>query len=214
MDGGSTADAQSFEIFMRRLGVGKLDAVIATGTLPENIQGLPYLMSRFHATKLYYSAMPTTDNLFLQYPAEHIQEPIDDTFNVGDVVVEILVPYKTNGFSATPNDNTLVVRLLYGAQSFLFVNNCNVACQSLLSTELSQKATVLFLGGHGDCDVNSLLLIKDTLPDKIVYGYPDTLCSQVHESIAFIGNVSLTELNKGDLMITTDGLNSYVGYKP
>jgi len=212
INGGIEDDAVYLNSFIRDVGVGKIDYVIATGGAEQHVGGLPFLMSRFNPDLLYFSGIPTEHNLFLEYPINKFLLPSDETITIGGVVVKILTPYKDSvGFEGDINDNALVVRLIYGSESWLIMNDCTSTCQAHLDADLDVETTLLFLPAR--CEDTSLYLLNEANPRKLVYGYPEELCHDVMDKIAYI-NVPLTQLNEGELLATTDGLETSVYYKP
>jgi competence protein ComEC len=104
---------------------------------------------------------------------------------IGGAIVEVLAPCPEFSSDRGPNDNSIVVRLTYGARSMLFVGDAEREEEGILleTARGSLRADVLKVGHHGSRTSSSPRLLEAVAPREAVisvgcrnrFGHPDPI---------------------------------------
>jgi len=134
-DGGFDPGARVVEPFLRGRGITRLDAVLLSHPHPDHLNGLHRVLARFPVAALWTSGddghNPEYGRLLDEARARGVRLPVPATTELGALRIEPLGPFvATNGGDrvgppegTSVNDASLVVRLVFGARSFLFAGD-------------------------------------------------------------------------------------------
>lgn len=168
--------------YLRENGVKKLDLVIATHPDKDHIGGMEevagtFPVERFWMPRVKEKLVPDSDfytgmlwNLEKQgtkaaYPCAGEQ------LKLGDMVFTVLSPSKT--YSDT-NNSSIVVRLSFGRNSFLFTGDAEKKAESdMLKSGMNLKADVLKVGHHGSKSSSTKEFLKAVSPRYAVISVGD-----------------------------------------
>lgn len=168
--------------YLRENGVKKLDLVIATHPDKDHIGGMEevagtFPVERFWMPRVKEKLVPDSDfytgmlwNLEKQgtkaaYPWAGEQ------LKLGDMVFTVLSPSKT--YSDT-NNSSIVVRLSFGRNSFLFTGDAEKKAESdMLKSGMNLKADVLKVGHHGSKSSSTKEFLKAVSPRYAVISVGD-----------------------------------------
>lgn len=152
IDAGNNADGKKLVNYFKENNIESFDYVVATHPHEDHIGGIDDIINNFDVSTFYMPEVLTTtktfedvldalDNKNMKYDVPKI----DDTFNLGDANIKVI--YVGNS-SSDLNDSSIVLKLTYGNNSFLFTGDAtsNVEKQ-ILNKEL--KSDVLKVGHHG-----------------------------------------------------------------
>lgn len=168
--------------YLRENGVKKLDLVIATHPDKDHIGGMAdvveaYDVERFWTPQLKEKLVPTSgfytdllDGLNRQSAA--VSHPwAGEQLRLGDMVFTVLSPKKL--YSDT-NDSSVVVRLSFGKNSFLFTGDAEKKAENdMLKSGANLKADVLKVGHHGSKSSSSKDFLKAVNPQYAVISVGD-----------------------------------------
>lgn len=220
IDGGKDSNSQSLILKIRNLGVEKIDYVIASHLHDDHIGGLPYIFLKMNIGQVFYNgnfATTQSYNLFKQYAVNLTPVATDGIFDFSqNVMTSMYVPYDNgHGFSSNENDNSIIVRLTYGKESFLFTGDCEMDCEASVSNA-NLQSQVLKVAHHGSQTSSTLAFLSKVKPEVAVievgagnsYGHPsdDTVQRFNYLSVP----TYRTDIN-GDVVITTDGFAWGIG---
>lgn len=134
------------------------------------------------------------------------------SYGVGDATFTIYAP-QTNSIYSSLNNYSVVLRLTYGDNSFLFTGDAEkISEKEMLSGGYNLSADVLKVGHHGSSGSTSQDFLKAVSPDYAViscgkdneYGHP-------HKETLSLLNKSKTEILRtdklGTIVLTSDGKN-------
>jgi len=168
-----------------------IDVVIATHPDQDHIGGLPEIFSRYHVGALFESGLTSENGV---YSAMEKEAESDGTRKIiarggekihlaQNVILEILYPNKNFPPRAETNSTSVVVKLTYGNESFLFTGDLPQEQEN----ELVQKygtalhVNVLKFGHHGSKTSTSPEFLSDVAPEYGIvsagagnkYGHPN-----------------------------------------
>ncbi|MDR1515683.1 MAG: MBL fold metallo-hydrolase [Synergistaceae bacterium] len=215
VDSGTKKFAGKLVSKIRALGVRKIDLVVATHPHADHIGGMKDVINAFEIGKVWDSGY--NHNSPLQ---REMLEAIRDKKirfgrpkhgfieKIGDAGIEVLAPRKPiSGTDSDPNNNSLVVRVVYGEISFLMTGDIEEAGRE--SAGPFPKSTVLKVAHHGSHNGTDDKLMRGVRPEiailsygkKNQYGHPHGSVLKLLEK--YKTRVYATE--GGDITITTDG---------
>lgn len=168
--------------YLRENGVEKLDLIIATHPDKDHIGGMAdvveaFAVERFWTPQLKPKLVPTsgfyTDLLDgLDRRSVPVTNPwAGKQLKLGDLLFTVLSPSKL--YSDT-NDSSLVVRLSFGKNSFLFTGDAEKKAEGdMLKSGMNLKADVLKVGHHGSKSSSSKDFLKAVDPQYAVISVGD-----------------------------------------
>ena len=151
---------------------------------------------------------------------EYIPSEVGDTYKIGDASFEILGPVASLKVK-DPNDYSVVIRLDYGENSFVFTGDAEEASEEAMLKENDAskfKCDVLKVGHHGSESSTSDAFLKATNPSLAIimcgkgeeqgntYGHPDKVVVDRLEAAKV--NVLRTDL-EGTIVICSDKKEVY-----
>jgi competence protein ComEC len=203
--------------YLEKLGVKKIDLIIATHPHSDHIGGLIEILNSIPASKVITNGQLNTSSSYEQFldailnsKAFYKEVAQGDTISEGDLVFSVLNP-KTIMVDEE-NENSIVLRLSFGKISFLFMGDAGETVEyRTLMEELPISSTILKLGHHGSQSSSSIPFLQSVKPEITIYsaglgnpfGNPNP---NVIQSLVEMGiNIYGTDRN-GTIIITSDGL--------
>lgn len=219
IDGGDAAAGPKLVWFLRRLGIDRLDCVVATHPHADHIGGLPDVLDRVKVGQvimpaLTESAVPTTRvyERFLESVAGNGAQVVPAVPGAvhafGDIVMTILSP--VFGETESLNDMSVVLRLQYKNVSFLFTGDAGEAVENeLLANGSELSADVLKVAHHGSETSSSPEFIRAVSPRVAVVECGDGTAHHPHrDTVAALtaGNAAVFRTDRdGTVTVLTDG---------
>ncbi|MDO4182306.1 MAG: ComEC/Rec2 family competence protein [Coriobacteriia bacterium] len=132
---------------------------------------------------------------------------VGDTLTLGQATVTFVGPV---GAFEEENNNSLVLRIDYGATSFLFMADAEYAAEmALIDAGANVRATVLKVSHHGSAGATTRAFLQEVLPDYAVisvgqndFGHPKP---SVLERLDWIGARVLRTDESGTIRAQSDG---------
>ncbi len=216
IDGGNRANSRYYYTYIKNENLKKIDYMIASHYDEDHIAGLISILKNYDVvkvlcpdykknTKIYNSFTRSLNNS----KAEIIHPKQGDNFNLGKAKVKIFWPKEYE--NDKDNDNSIVVKIIYGNMSFLFPADAskNVEDQ-LIYSAYNLKSDVYMLAHHGSKFSNSKEFIKEVNPKLAIisvgknnrYNHPsNSLVNSLNNS-----NIKILRTDKdGDIKIKCDG---------
>lgn len=208
IDGGIPSCSQQVFNYIKSLGISDLKYAVATHPDADHIGGLP---AAFHAANVQTLLSPVEqheDNRFstLLETAQEKSVPLmipkaGGIFNLGNSQITVLSPVVQ---FADINDLSLVLRLDYGENSFLFTGDASTAVErDLIARKADIDADVLKVSHHGSNSGTSSDFVATVSPEYAVISCANMPNIEVLYALADTRTL-ITE-QKGNIIIKSDG---------
>ncbi|MGB7210702.1 MAG: ComEC/Rec2 family competence protein [Pyrinomonadaceae bacterium] len=205
--------------FLWEKGYSKIDHILATHADADHIQGLVDVAKNFQIGSAIFGRMPMNDSDFAElYEVMQRRGIVTETINrgeilkFGDVAVEVLYPFVSNDENApSDNNNSVVLRLVYGSRAILLTGDIERAAETALVTNGGTLAAdVVKVAHHGSRTSSTSAFIDATRAQYAIisvgrrspFGHPHT---EVVERWQATGAQVLTTGSSGLISISTDG---------
>lgn len=184
-DGGNRAHADEVVQYLKNHQVETIDYMISSHYDEDHLGGLVKCLDNFevehvlgsdyvHTSDLFNTFMntATAHAIIVEYPS------VGDTYEFGTGSFTVMAP---DGISQNSNDNSVVIRLVNGNNSFMFMGDAEETSeQDMISTGMNLDCDVLSLGHHGSASSTSWDLLEASTPSWAViscgqdnsYGHP------------------------------------------
>ena len=132
----------------------QLDLVVLTHPQEDHVAGLPAALDRYRVGAVLTSGAVNDTVAYREFSGRSAGARVvrgGDQFRLGDVRFEVLWPLRDNTGAASLNNRSLVLRVTYGATTFLLTGDIEAAAQAaLFSTDSAAlRADVLKVPHHG-----------------------------------------------------------------
>lgn len=217
IDAGNNADGPLLVDYMKKLGVEKIDYLVATHAHEDHIGGIDNIINAFTIDKFYMPDVVTTTKTFedviiaLEDKNVGIDVPnIGDSFNFGLMEFEVLY---LGDDDSNLNETSIVLRGVYGDNSFLFTGDATDNCESvILKNKSFIDSDVLKVGHHGSRYSSSVDFLKKVTPKYAIIstGIGNSYDHPHQEAISRLENIGTeiyrTDIN-GTIVVSSDGRN-------
>jgi len=214
IDGGNADDSNLMYAFLKNNGIKHLDYVVATHAHEDHVGGLSGALSYASAETVLCPVTAYDSKAFnnfvktVQRQGASITVPHKgQTFSLGDATCTVLAV----NTSADTNNSSIVLRVVYGATSFLFTGDAEYETeQAIIGSGAPLGSTVLKVGHHGSSTSSGYQCIWNVMPQYAViscgkdssYGHPhDEVVSRLQDAGATILRTDL----QGDIFFTSNG---------
>ena len=184
-DGGNRAHADEVVQYLKDQQVDTIDYMVSSHYDEDHLGGLVKCLDNFevehilgsdyvHTSELFNTFMntATAHAIIVEYPS------VGDTYEFGTGSFTVMAP---DGISQNSNDNSVVIRLVNGNNSFMFMGDAEETSeQDMISTGMNLDCDVLSLGHHGSASSTTWDLLEASTPSWAViscgqdnsYGHP------------------------------------------
>ncbi len=154
IDAGNNEDGKLLVSYLKTLNVDKIDYLVGTHPHEDHIGGMDDIINNFKIDKYFMPDEISTTKTFedvldaLEKNNLTYTTPKDgESYNLGDATIKV-IHVKEN--AADLNESSIVLRLTYGNNSFLFTGDATKKVeQEILSSNVEIKSDVLKVAHHG-----------------------------------------------------------------
>lgn len=158
--------------FLKREGINKLDVVVVTHPHDDHVGGIASVLKAIPVGVVYDSGMPHTSRAYretlrliekkgIKYRVARSGDIIDLG---GGVLGEVLGPSEPLIGESALNNNSVVIRLTYGAFSALFTGDAEKEAEEEIMKRHDVSARLLKVGHHGSKTSSSADFLKAVKP--------------------------------------------------
>lgn len=215
IDGGKPEKSSYIYAWLQQHGLSYLDVIVATHVDADHIGGLSGALNYASVGTAYCpETTGTTETFqsFVKYLAQRGKQitvpTAGETFALGGAQVQILGPLHR---AEDSNDNSIVLKVSFGASSFLFTGDAERAEeQDLLNAGVNLQSTVLKVGHHGSDTSTSYPFLRAVAPQYAVisvgagnsYGHPtEAVLSRLRDA----GVTTFRTDMQGEITAVSDG---------
>ena len=215
IDGGKPEKSSYIYAWLQQHGLRYLDVIVATHVDADHIGGLSGALNYASVGTAYCPVTTGTTETFqsfVKYLAQRGKQitvpTAGATFTLGGAQVQILGPLHS---AEDSNDNSIVLKVSFGATSFLFTGDAERAEeQDLLNAGVTLQSTVLKVGHHGSDTSTSYPFLRAVAPQYAVisvgagnsYGHPtEAVLSRLRDA----GVTTFRTDMQGEITAVSDG---------
>ena len=172
-DGGNRSHADEVVQYLKNQQVETIDYMISSHYDEDHLGGLVKCLDNFevehvlgsdyvHTSDLFNTFMntATAHAIIVEYPS------VGDTYEFGTGSFTVMAP---DGISQNSNDNSVVIRLVNGNNSFMFMGDAEETSeQDMISTGMNLDCDVLSVGHHGSASSTTWDFLEATSPSYAV----------------------------------------------
>lgn len=206
--------------FLRRKGVTSLDAIVLSHPHSDHLGGIQYLLERFQVVRLIRSEFSSNSRLYNELFAtaerrgvEVIQAKAGDKLPFDSTArAFVLNPFWTYDSTASLNNSSLVLKVLYGSSVFLLMGDVEAEAERNIVSRYGAMldCDVLKVGHHGSITSTSDVLLKRIAPTIAIisvgrtnkFGHPSTeIVAELKQQ-----NIEVRRTDEeGAVIVRTDG---------
>ena len=180
IDTGDTPTKERLVGYIKKEGITVIDKLIITHPHADHIGGVQAVFDNFTVKQVYDSGQTTTSNMYKQYLVSVQKKKIPfalleagTQLDVGGgVLFKVLSPEKPfiKGTDSDLNNNSIVLKLIYGNFSMLFTGDAEKEAEQRMGKSFAAelKSTVLKAGHHGSSTSSSHGFLKAAEPETVV----------------------------------------------
>lgn len=215
VDGGPADASSVIYTILKNSGIDKIDYMVATHPDADHIGGLSGALNYAQVTTCYCPVTEhdtkTFKNLVKYLNKQDVSITVPkagDKFKLGSANVTILGPI---GETDDTNNSSIVLRVEYGKNSFIFMGDAEVEEETQIINEYKNiSADVIKIAHHGSASSSSKELLDAVKPQYAIvsvgkdnsYGHP------VQATLDIISNAKATIYRtdlQGDITVKSDG---------
>ncbi|PWT27039.1 ComEC/Rec2 family competence protein [Butyrivibrio fibrisolvens] len=220
IDGGTSDQSQKLYSILKSQNINQLDYVVCTHPHADHAGGLPGALA-YAKVGAAFAPVTTYDNSSFNKYVKAVEKQgksiivpeVGSMYPLGNAIITVLGPTDVEP-SMDPNDISLVLRIDYGQNSFLFSGDAEQEEQQLLMWNEYDllNVDVLKAAHHGSSNGASYAFIKAVSPSVTViscgvgnsYGHPHAEALELLQQ--YNSALYRTDL-QGDIVVSSDGTN-------
>lgn len=220
VDGSTGKKARVIEDVLHKKGINSLDMVVLTHPHDDHLGGLLQVMTDIKTKSVLDSSFPNTSPQYLNFlrliqknKIKYFAARAGEVFKFGPVNVQVIAPFneEITGTESDANNNSVVLRVVYGNTSFLLMGDAAFEEEEkILSFWKNIKSDVIKIGHHGSRTSTCDDLLRSVSPKEAIisvgaqnrYGHPSN--STLERLFSRAIKVFRTD-QSGAIVLTSDG---------
>lgn len=215
IDCGHEKAQSSFDDILRYLNADTIDIAVLTHPDSDHIGSFPEIVDKY-AIKTFvtcdYSAIceaplyETLDNALHNADIPIMYAHAGDVLHAGEIELNVLSP---DHIYSTSNDNSVVIRLIYGDFSALFTGDISKKAEKdILASGCELRSDLLYVAHHGSSGSSSEEFLRAVSPDYAVISTQGSTylpgCEAIYRLMECGCTIYRTDIS-GDIAVFTDG---------
>jgi len=222
IDCGEASEYELVEAYLNKLGVKRIDYVVATHPHSDHMGGMSEVIDNYKIGEVIFPYLDDSDFPTSKY-FENFLDSCDakgleitearagSVINIGDARAEIIAPLSDDYSGA--NDYSIGIILTHGSNDFIFTGDAErLAETEMLESGRLREVDVYKVGHHGSDTSTSADFLKAISPDYAVimcgegnsYGHPhDVIVKRLEK---YVRQIYRTDIN-GSIVFESDGIN-------
>lgn len=218
IDGGYPDQGRKVVSLLKRKGIRRIDCVVATHPDMDHIGGLIAVLNSFEIGEVLDIGHPHTTPTYETFLRIIVEKNInyrimrrEDALDWGEEVsVQVLNPPKE--LHGSNNEDSIVLRLVYGKISFLFTGDIgSLAEEDLVNTyHKNLRTTILKCPHHGSHYSSTFPFLEEVRPEVVIigvgrdnlYGHPTEEALDRYREVGT--KIYRTDID-GNITVTSDG---------
>lgn len=216
IDAGTWEAGKTVSDYLKAHGVSTIDVLVSTHPHSDHIGGMPTVLKDFPVKVVYDSGVPHTTQTYEEYltliDQKNIKYKVPEKGDFIDLAPGVSVQVLSIGGNYEDlNEQSIVLRIVHGDVSFLFMGDAGFEAEStLLQSGYPLKSDVLKVGHHGSKTSSGTSFLKAVEPKYAVievgvdnpYGHPTKAAL---DRLAVAGATVYRTDYDGDVLMTSDG---------
>jgi competence protein ComEC len=220
IDAGETDMGDRVVRDLRKVGVTKIDLLVATHPHSDHIGGMQMVLAAFPVGQVLDAGLPYPSSIY-----EHFLETIDrksipyhvaergQTLDIDPALRVVVLSPPAQRISDDPNMNSLVLRISYGTIDFLMTGDLGGEGEDALTTSgYPLDAEILKLGHHGSASSTSPAFLARVSPEMgVLFAGEDNPYGHPHkETLDLLKESGVTVYRTdrdGTVVVRTDGMS-------
>lgn len=218
IDAGETDQGDTVVAALKRLGVKKIDLLVATHPHSDHIGGMQKVLANFEVKKVLDPGLPSTSTLYEKFliavdrdqiPYIHAEQ--GQTIDLDPSLRILVLSPPRERIGDDLNTNSIVLRISYGTVNLLYTGDATApAEEAMIKTGYPLDAQVIKIGHHGSSGASSAAFLSRVNPLVAVislakgneYGHPH---KETLERLKAAGLTVFRNDNDGTIRVVSNG---------
>ena len=222
IDAGNNVDGEKLVNYFKDLGISEFKYVIATHAHEDHIGGIDDVLNNFKVEKFFMPDVLTTTKTFEDViDALEVNNMFYDVPSIGDEFDFVNSKFKVLSILNEEddlNDTSIVLRLVYGDTSFLFMGDASSKIENnIINNGFDIRSDVLKVGHHGSEYSSMLSFLNKVKPKYSIisvgndnsYGHPH---SKALNNLKKVNSMVYRTDKDGTIIVESDGVNLDVSF--
>lgn len=218
IDCGNTGKGDDVVSHLKNNSISAIDLLIASHADADHIGACDEIMNLISVQEVWENGQGKDtrayDDLVTEAKKRNYKILTDDSYNLAldsSVDIDVLIPYDDFGaMDDDTNENSIVMKLTYGATSFLLTADCESECEETLTNTEDLDVDVYKVGHHGSRTSSTEDFLAEVTPSVALisagennrYGHPHP--EAIDRINDYTDNIFST-IEKGTMIVESNG---------
>lgn len=159
--------------YLHSQGIDHLDLIVGTHEHADHIGQIDKVIDAFPVDEVWLNGGIANSQVFErlvtaidQHGLNYDEPRAGDHYEIDDLQIDVLSPSHLSG---RPNDDSIVLKLVYGGISFLFTGDAERQAENqMVQSSYSLDATILKVGHHGSDTSSTEAFVSEVSPETAI----------------------------------------------